>query len=132
MWIIACQDVLVRNEKGYYCSKKFSGLGSLKRIERGLYFLWKWPIAHSNSVALCNCATQGRIQVWADLALASFLTANHANSAYFAAISSNFDTRPPLFANPVSGPATYSTMRNRDTMVGCGVHKTFQRIIVGL
>ena len=49
---------------------------------------------------------KGRIQVWADRPHTPppFWQLNYANSAYFRAISANFDTRPPLFANPGSGP----------------------------
>ena len=51
--------------------------------------------------------SQGRIMVWADPAPAPFLT---AKSAYFGAISTNFDTRPPLSANPGSGPGLLSSI----------------------
>ena len=46
----------------------------------------------------------GRIRVWADLPPPPLWQLNHANSAYFGAISANFDTRSTLFANAGSSP----------------------------
>ena len=50
---------LFQENKMHYCLKKFSGLGSCKgkRFSNGRSFLLggnEWPIAHVNSVALCN------------------------------------------------------------------------------
>ena len=65
-----------------------------------------YPPLHIYNTHIPGCiVTQGRIQVWTDPAPApSFWQVNHSNSAYFGAISANFDTRPPLFANPGSSP----------------------------
>ena len=56
----------------------------------------------------CMHHLQGRIQVWADLARAPLLTTKSCKFSLFwghiSQISLNFDTRPPLFANPGSGP----------------------------
>ena len=57
-------------------------------------------------------AWQGRIQVGADSAPAPLLTTKSCKFSLFwghiSQFSLNFDTRPPLFANPASGPAWYS------------------------
>ena len=75
-------------------------------------------------------ASQGRIQVWTDLALPPpFLTTKSCKFSLFwgriSQFSLNFDTQPPLFANPGSDPASAMYAEGRGFESHAGIFPDF-------
>ena len=75
------------------------------------HFYLTTPFQRCGGGDLFSGTIQGRIQVWADSAPAPLLTTKSCKFSLFwghiSQFSLNFDTRPPLFANPASGPAIF-------------------------